>query len=83
MAVHLIYPQLLEDSIPKEREIGLNMGLRVLAACDELWLCGERISAGMQAEFQEAKRLGIPVYHVAEQKIRMIRLCSEMGMCLC
>lgn len=83
VAVHLIYPQLLDDSIPEEREVGLNMGLRVLAACDELWLCGERISAGMQAELEEAKRLGIPVYHVAEQKIRMIQPRLEMEMCLC
>lgn len=60
VAVHLMYPQFLDDRVPEEREQGTRMGLRVLAACDELWLCGERVSAGMQAEKTEAERLGIP-----------------------
>lgn len=61
VAVHLMYPQFLDDRVPKEREAGLKMGRRVLAACEEIWLCGERMSAGMKAEEAEAQRLGIPI----------------------
>lgn len=64
VAVHLIYPQFLDDQVPEEREAGLKMGMRVLAACDEIWLCGERMSAGMKAEEAEAKRLGLPIQRV-------------------
>lgn len=37
------------------------MGLRLLSACDELWICGETISFGMNQETAEAKRLGISI----------------------
>lgn len=66
VAVHLLYPQLLDDGIPAEREAGLQMGLRVLESCDELWLCGERISQGMRAEFSAAKQMGIPVIRLPD-----------------
>lgn len=64
VAVHLMYPQFLDDRVPKEREAGLKMGRRVLAACEEIWLCGEKLSAGMRAEKAEAERLGIPIRQV-------------------
>lgn len=69
VAVHLMYPQFLDDRVPKEREAGLKMGQRVLAACEEIWLCGERMSAGMKAEEAEAKRLGIPIRKVPSSDI--------------
>ena len=69
VAAHLLYPQLLDDRIPEEREAGLRMGLRVLEACDELWLCGESISAGMQKELEAAERLGIPVRRISWQEL--------------
>ena len=37
IAVHLLYPQMLDDAEPTEREIGLRLGHRVLEVCDELW----------------------------------------------
>lgn len=69
VASHLIYPGLLDDTVPAERKAGIRMGLRVLEACDELWLCGERLSAGMRAELAAAERLGIPVRQVSGQEI--------------
>ena len=66
VAVHLLYPQMLDDHVPEEREAGLQMGLRVLEACDELWLCGERISQGMEAELSAAERMGIPVVRLPD-----------------
>lgn len=69
VAVHLIYPQLLDDMVPKERKIGIQMGLRILITCEELWLCGSCISTGMLYELKEAERLSIPVRRVSEDEI--------------
>lgn len=67
-APHLLYPQLLNDANPQERQAGLAMGLAVLPRCDELWCYGEHISHGMLLEIQEADRLGISVCRVMEQE---------------
>jgi len=82
IAVHLLYPQLLDDGIPAEREAGLKMGRRVLEACDELWVCGRRISQGMEAELSAARQMGIPVrrfpdisLEVPEQSCAMVMGC--------
>lgn len=61
IAVHLMYPRFLNDEDPEERSKGLRMGLRVLLACDELWLCGDHLSIGMQEEKEFAEKLGIPI----------------------
>ena len=67
-APHLLYPQLLDDSNPQERQAGLDMGLAMLPRCDELWCYGDRISYGMHLEIEEAVRIGIPVRRVMEQE---------------
>lgn len=63
VASHLLYPQILDDNNPRERELGLMFGLALLATCDEIWvfMVGGEISSGMEREIEEAKRLGIPV----------------------
>lgn len=70
VAVHLLYPQFLDDSNPKERAAGLAMGHQVLSVCDELWVCGDRISSGMELEIQEAKRMDIPIREVKKEQIQ-------------
>ena len=67
-APHLLYPQLLDDSNPQERQLGLEMGLAMLPRCDELWCYGNHISLGMHLEIEKAVRLGIPVCRVMEQE---------------
>lgn len=64
VAAHLLYPQMLDDTVPEQRELGIRMGLKLLGACSELWLCGSRISSGMQEELKEAWRQGIPVRRI-------------------
>lgn len=66
-APHLLYPNLLCESVPAERQLALDMGITMLSACDELWCYGNRISQGMMAEITEAERLGIPIRRVMEQ----------------
>lgn len=70
VAVHLLYPQFLDDNDPAQREAGLRMGHRVLEACDELWLCGSRISTGMAMELKEAQKLGISVREISAEQIQ-------------
>ena len=43
LAPHLLYPQILNDSVPEERETGIRLGLEMLERCEELWICGDRI----------------------------------------
>lgn len=78
IAVHLLYPQMLDDNDPAERELGLRLGHRVLDVCDELWCCGSRISSGMAREIAEAQRLGIPIRQIGEQEIQQEALPTEM-----
>ena len=69
IAVHLLYPQILDDSIPEERDAGIQMGLQVLKVCDELWICGERISHGMQKEIEAANSFGISIKNIPSEII--------------
>ena len=55
IASHLLYPQMLDDNNPDEREMGLMFGLALLAVCDEIWVFGE-VSAGVAREVAEAIR---------------------------
>lgn len=56
VASHLLYPQILNDNNPDERELGLLFGLALLRMCDEVWVFGE-VSEGMAKEIEEAKKL--------------------------
>ena len=57
---HLYIPQVLDDAVPAERDLGLSLALGLLARCDEMWVFGEP-SAGMRMELDEAERLGVTV----------------------
>lgn len=54
---HLLYPQILDDSDPEQRELGLLFGQALLAMCEEVWVFGTEHSTGMQAEIHEARKL--------------------------
>ena len=60
---HLMYPQLLDEHDPKERQLGIDMGLVLLSKCHEIWVFGDRISSGMAVEIKHAKRSGIIIRH--------------------
>ena len=67
VASHLLYPQMLDDSVPEQRELGLMFGLSLLAICDEVWCFGDvSESAGVQQEIVEAKKLGKKLRFVKE-----------------
>jgi len=67
---HLMYPRFLDDKQFKDRQDGMEMGLRLLDLCEELWVFGDHYSSGMQREISHA--LG------AHMKIRFFdRECKE------
>lgn len=61
LAPHLLFPQFMNDDVPAERELALFMDVVLLGKCSELWVLGETVSAGMQAEIEVAKKRRQPI----------------------
>lgn len=55
LAPHLFFPQFLDDQDPKEREAGLHCGSILMGLCREVWVFGDTISPGMDAEIRRAR----------------------------
>lgn len=66
IAPHLLFPQFLDDTNPKERELGLLFGNALLCKCAEMWVFGERISEGMDAEIRRAVWKGHRIRYFSE-----------------
>lgn len=56
IAPHLFFPQFMDDSDPKERELAMFMNKVILGKCKELWVFGETVSKGMAVEIETAKK---------------------------
>lgn len=56
LAPHLMFPQFMNDDDPAERELAIFMDVILLGKCDELWVFGDIISAGMSVEIEVAKK---------------------------
>lgn len=68
VASHLLYPQILNDGDPVERDLGLLFGLALLRLCDEVWVFGEK-TPGVLQEIEEAKKLKKPIrYYSGKQE---------------
>ena len=67
LAPHLLYPQFMDDGSPAERELALFMGLVLLTKCEQVWVFGGVISAGMAAEIAKAEKRKIPVRYFTEE----------------
>ena len=46
---------------PADRQLGLDIDLAMIEVCDEVWLCGGRISSGMQIELDHALEVGVKI----------------------
>ena len=67
IAPHLLFPQFLNDSDPKERSLGLFFGNALMSKCSEVWVFGSRISSGMEAEIKRAKWKGYHLRYFTEE----------------
>ena len=56
IAPHLLFPQFLNDANQRERDLGLFFGNVLMSKCAEIWVFGDKISPGMDAEIRRAKR---------------------------
>ena len=57
IAPHVYCTQFLDDTIPQEREAGMELGIALLDMCDELWVYGiNNPSEGMKKEIAENAR---------------------------
>lgn len=65
VASHIYLPQVLNDNIPEEREIGTSMGIRMIDYCDALISFEDRgVSKGMVDELTHATNIGKPTARV-------------------
>lgn len=61
LAPHLLFPQFMNDDDPAERKLAIFMDVILLGKCSELWVLGDTVSAGMQAEIDVAKKRRQPI----------------------
>ncbi len=67
IAPHVYCTQFMDDTNPKERALGMELGISLLGICSELWVYGmDNPSEGMKAEIEYAKEHGILVRDAAE-----------------
>ena len=55
IAPHLYFPQFMSEEMERERVMQMNFEL--LKLCSEVWVFGDRITEGMEAELARAGRL--------------------------
>lgn len=76
VAPHLFYTQFLDESQEKERQIGLDIGIKELREADEflLIIIGGRISKGMRREIRQTTRDGMRgrVVYMTRKEIREV-----------
>ena len=64
---HAYLPELLDDRVLWERELGISVGMKLLEHSQALIVCSPIVSCGMQAEIVKARELGIPVYALLKE----------------
>lgn len=64
---HIYFTQFMDDTISEERETALFMNFVLMSKCAELWVFGDVISKGMQAEINRAKRKYMKIRYFTEE----------------
>lgn len=75
-APHAWLPEMLDDNDETERTLALNFGQEILSICDAVFICGNRISAGMAAEIKSAIALNIDVVAFGTSATNIAQLLS-------
>jgi hypothetical protein len=69
LAPHLAWQGFLPEDTPGNREKAIEMGLKLIEYCSEVWVCGDEISQGMLGEIAMAEKLNKPVVYVLQERI--------------
>jgi hypothetical protein len=56
LAPHLMFPQFMDDTDEKERELAIFMDIILMGKCQEVWVLGDVISKGMRIEIEKANK---------------------------
>lgn len=72
LAPHLLLPQFISEKT--ERELAIRIGIQLLEKCQELWICGKRISEGMLCEIVRANEIGLKIRNIKEDEIECLQL---------
>ena len=67
VAPHLLYPQFMDDNNPAERKLGMSFGNALMDRCGEVWVCGDRLSPGMEAEFDRASEKNMTIKFLTKE----------------
>lgn len=71
---HIYFTQFLDDNIPESREMGMQMGLQLLAECDSMYVFIKQdgiISEGMRREITYATAYNIPIHYIDWEKFTL------------
>ena len=66
LAPHLLFPQFMDDAVPVERSLAMFMGMVLLGRCEQVWVFGSAISAGMAAEIEKAEKRDMVIRYFTE-----------------
>ena len=80
---HTMLHGVLDDSIPEQRLMGLQLGKKLIKLCDAVWVFGKAESSqGMLSEIDFAKDEGIPITYInitdvwgADEKTIALKKC--------
>lgn len=56
LAPHLMFPQFMNDTNEKERDLAIFMDIILMGKCQEVWVLGDVVSNGMGIEIEKAKK---------------------------
>lgn len=78
---HLLFPQFLDDNIPKNRKLGLKFGNVLMDKCSEVWIFGEHISKGMECEIKRAIKRKCKIRYFSEE-LKEVESSAETKNCI-
>ena len=65
LATHLLLPQFMAETT--ERDLALFMDMVIIGRCEEMWVFGSTISAGMAAEIAKARKRNMTIRYFTEE----------------
>jgi len=83
-APHAWMPEILDDNIPEQREIAIDIGVQILLISDVLLVCGDRITSGMKNEIRVAAKEKIPIVVFNPILINAVQgITKDFSVCIC
>lgn len=71
IAPYILMDGVLDDTDIQDRDLGMLLDIKQLLDCDEIWLCGSKVSGGMQKESEEAA-----LVHLIEKRFLNPKDCT-------